>query len=217
MLVKGCLRLFSIHCPYSRKGCQISLDTDLLKERVTPVIFHTQCNYRFAGTSTKNEMEVYYGLLTPQIKAVKIFSLSSSVVGVAAQPFLYTAIATTGNVPIIVAAYSFIGFFTVATPLLLHSITKNYITHLAYKKDTDTYIARTISFFCQSVQTEFKPDDVKVPDVPGMFTTFIVRGKKFFLDPRLFDNPDHYAKIMGYDKPIDFKLYQNDTNENLKK
>ncbi|VEN39943.1 unnamed protein product [Callosobruchus maculatus] len=217
MSVKGCLRLFPIYHPNSREVCGNFLGTSLLKKHVTPITFHTQSNSRFAGTSTKNEMQVYYGLLTPQIKAVKIFSLSSSVVGVAAQPFLYTAIATTGNIPIIVAAYSFIGFFTVATPLLLHSITRNYITHLAYKKDTDTYIARTVSFFCQSVQTEFKPEEVKVPDVPGMFTTFIVRGKKLFLDPRLFDNPDHYARLMGYDKPIDFKLYQNDTEENMKK
>nr|CAH7752153.1 unnamed protein product [Callosobruchus chinensis] len=217
MSMKGCLRLFSIYYPNSRKACRISLDRGLFKKRITPITFQTQCNCRFAGTSTKNEMQVYYGLLTPQIKAVKIFSLSSSVVGVLAQPFLYTAIATTGNIPIIVAAYSFIGFFTVGTPLLLHSITKNYITHLLYKKDTDTYMARTIGFFCQSIQTEFKPDEVKVPDVPGMFTTFIVRGKKLFLDPRLFDNPDHYAKLMGYDKPMDFKLCQNDTEENVKK
>lgn len=47
-----------------------------------------------------------------------------------------------------------------------------------------------------------------MPDIPGMFTTFEVKGVGLFLDPRLFEDPSHYAKIMGYDKPIDFKLYE---------
>lgn len=46
-----------------------------------------------------------------------------------------------------------------------------------------------------------------------MFTTFTVKGKSLFFDPRLFGNPDHYARIMGYDKPIDFKLYETPPNK----
>ncbi|KAG5874378.1 hypothetical protein JTB14_036722 [Gonioctena quinquepunctata] len=105
-----------------------------------------------------NIREIYYGVLTPQIKAVKMFSLSSK---------------------------------------------------------TNTYIAKTVNFFCIPRKTEFTPEDVKVPEVPGMFTTFSVKGKPLFVDPRLFDRPEHYAKIMGYDKPMDFKLYE--TSENDKK
>lgn len=51
-----------------------------------------------------------------------------------------------------------------------------------------------------------------VPEVPGMFTSFLVKTKDMrrpaalFVDPKLFDDPTHYVKIMGYDKPIDFKL-----------
>lgn len=56
------------------------------------------------------------------------------------------------------------------------------------------------------LQITFTTDDVVVPDVPGMFTSFQIKGIPLFVDPRLFDEPEHYAKIMGYDKPIDFKL-----------
>lgn len=56
------------------------------------------------------------------------------------------------------------------------------------------------------LQITFTTDDVDVPDVPGMFTSFQIKGIPLFVDPRLFDEPEHYAKIMGYDKPIDFKL-----------
>jgi transmembrane protein 70 len=56
------------------------------------------------------------------------------------------------------------------------------------------------------LQITFTTDDVVVPDVPGMFTSFQIKGIPLFVDPQLFDKPEHYAKIMGYDKPIDFKL-----------
>ncbi|CAG9840303.1 unnamed protein product [Diabrotica balteata] len=168
---------------------------------------------RLYSTENKSESrEIYYGSLTPQIKAVKIFSLSSSVVGVIAQPFLYNEIAATGNVPVIIAAYTAIGFFTVVTPILLHLITKKYVTHLYYKPNTKSYVANNVNFFCLTKKTEFTPEDVVVPDVPGMFTTFEVKGKALFVDPRLFEDPEHYVKIMGFDKPLDFKLYQTTDN-----
>lgn len=75
-----------------------------------------------------------------------------------------------------------------------------------YDPDRKVYIAETITFFLQKHRLEFTPEDVKVPDVPGMFTSMLVKGKPLFLDPRMFPDPDHYIKIMGYDKPMDFKL-----------
>lgn len=59
----------------------------------------------------------------------------------------------------------------------------------------------------------FKVSDVEVPDVPGMFTSIIAKNRPLFLDPQQFQDASHYAKIMGYDKPIDFKLYENPENK----
>mgnify|MGYP000274100851 CR=1 FL=1 len=61
-------------------------------------------------------------------------------------------------------------------------------------------------------QVTFNKDEVVVPDIPGMFTSFQVKGLPLFVDPRLFGEPLHYAKIMGYDKPIDFKLKDSADN-----
>lgn len=44
--------------------------------------------------------------------------------------------------------------------------------------------------------------------MPGLFTSVIAKGKPLFLDPTQFADTSHYARIMGFDKPIDFKLYQ---------
>lgn len=65
-------------------------------------------------------------------------------------------------------------------------------------------------------QLEFKTDDVVVPDVPGMFTTMHAKGTPLFIEARHFTDPLHYAKIMGYDKPMDFKLGEQDSSDNQK-
>lgn len=162
------------------------------------------------------------GTLTPQIRAIKVFSLTTSAVGVCSQPILYEQAAKMGSsTPVVVAICGFIGFFTFITPLLIHFVTKKYVTELHYDAATKEYIATIITFFMTKKKIRFTPDDVEVPEVPGMFTSFLVKDKAtmkqmpLFVDPRVFDDPSHYVKIMGYDKPIDFKL--NLESENTEK
>ena len=45
---------------------------------------------------------------------------------------------------------------------------------------------------------------MKVPPVPGMFTTFHAKDHPLFVEPGMFEDIEHYGRIMGYDKPIDF-------------
>ncbi|CAH1372487.1 hypothetical protein MTP99_013979 [Tenebrio molitor] len=207
MSLKTCLTLLPGLVKTAKHGKINKLNTLFLNVARRPeqiILFSTDKK----SSNIRNYKEIYYGVLTPQVRAVKVFSLSSSIIGITCQPFLYEAVVSTGSVPIIVAAYSFIGFFTFLTPFLLHLITKKYVTQLLYKRDTDSYVAKTVNFFNITRETEFKVEDVKVPDVPGMFTTLHAKGKPLFIDPKFFENPDHYARIMGYDKPIDFKLYE---------
>uniref|UniRef100_A0A182WLX1 Transmembrane protein 70 homolog, mitochondrial n=1 Tax=Anopheles minimus TaxID=112268 RepID=A0A182WLX1_9DIPT len=149
---------------------------------------------------------IYYGSLTPQIRAVKVFSLATSIGGIVAQPILLEQASKVGGMPMIVAVCGFAGFFTFVTPILLHLVTKRYITDLHYDPTSQQYTATTITFFLQREKTQFKVEDVTVPEVGGLFTTFLVKNKAFFVDPQLFPDPTHYIKIMGYDKPIDFKF-----------
>lgn len=40
-----------------------------------------------------------------------------------------------------------------------------------------------------------------------MFATFLVNDKvPLFVDAAQFTDPEHYVKMMGYDKPLDLKL-----------
>ncbi|VVD04558.1 unnamed protein product [Leptidea sinapis] len=140
----------------------------------------------------------------------------SSIAGLIAQPILIKEASTIGSTSLLIAICSVVGFFTFVTPILLHIITKKYVTEVHYDAATSTYTATTFNFFLVRKKISFKPDDVEVPDIPGMFTTMFAKGKPLFIEARHFDDPLHYAKIMGYDKPIDFKLGETD-NEDIKK
>ncbi|KAH8305824.1 hypothetical protein KR059_011742 [Drosophila kikkawai] len=171
---------------------------------------HLQSRW-LSGKSTKTDSEealqrIYYGTLAPRMKMVKFFSLSTSLAGIAAQPILLEQGMKIGGTGMAVFLCSVGGFFTFVTPLLLHFITKKYVTELHYNPQTEEYTATTISLLLQKIKTKFRPSDVTVPEVPGMFTSFLVGKRPLFIDPALFDDPEHYVRIMGYDKPIDFKL-----------
>merc|ERR1712168_676977 len=71
--------------------------------------------------------EVYHGVLATQIKMVKTFSLSTTLIGLAFQPILIQKASDT-NLGLVVAMGSFIGFFTFVTPMLIHWITRKYVT-----------------------------------------------------------------------------------------
>jgi transmembrane protein 70, mitochondrial len=161
------------------------------------------------------------GSLTKNIKSVKVFSLTTSFAGVLAQPMLYEQATKVGtSMPLVLTACTVVGFFTFITPILLHSVTKRYVTELYYDEKTKEYTAIIITFFLQKKEIKFKVEDVSVPEVPGMFTSFVVKSKGqekpmgLFVDPKLFDDPTHYIKIMGYDKPIDFRF--EEAQEGLK-
>jgi len=150
------------------------------------------------------EQEVYRGILSTQIKLVKTFSLCTSLIGLAFQPVLYTY-SSQGNLAVVVASGAFLSFFTFATPLLIHTISKKYVTKLYYNQVEDKYTAHVYNLFVRPKKIEFRVSDVNVPDIPGMFTTFKACNIPLFVEMNQFNDPKHYGKIMGYDKPLDLK------------
>lgn len=129
------------------------LQSVLLKEITYNLKSGTVCpnvliRHLASGIRDDKKLErIYYGPLTPQIKAVKVFSLSSSVAGLLAQPIIIREAATIGSTSLIIALCSVVGFFTFVTPLLLHLITKKYVTEISYDSSTSMYKATTINFF----------------------------------------------------------------------
>lgn len=92
---------------------------------------------------------VYNGKLERDIIRVKLFSLTTSVMGLVFQPILYNQ---ASSLPVLIATCSVAGFFTFVTPVLLHQLAKRYVNRITYNKDKDNYIAHTTTFFFRQKQ-----------------------------------------------------------------
>lgn len=110
------------------------------------------------------------------------------------------------SLPLQIAFYSIIGFFTFVTPVTLHFITKGYVIRLYHKAETDTYTAITYNAILAEKKTMFHQKDVNIPDISKMFTTFYAKTKSMLVNPMLFPYPQDYNHLMGYDKPFTFDL-----------
>ncbi|XP_077983271.1 transmembrane protein 70, mitochondrial-like [Glandiceps talaboti] len=139
---------------------------------------------------------VYQGTATSLVKGVKFFSLSTSLLTLGLLPVLFNH---NGSL-----ALNYIGgiFATIIfiTPVLLHTISRTYVTRLYYNSKKDTYSAFTFTLFLRDRLTKFTPNDVQVPGITNLFTTFTVNGKALLVDPSAFSNPNDYNHLMGYDK-----------------
>lgn len=186
-------------------------------------------------SSTQEEKIIYTGGLTSQIKALKIFSLTTSAIGLGVQPLVWTHFLAKYGTGATIGTFSMVAFFTAVTPLMIHYIAKKYVTELYFDKNNQTYKAITFSFLlgrvevrikCDYVhqlingnvhfQTTFKQEDVERPDMLGMFEAFRVNGKSLFVDPSQFPDPVDYVKLMGYDKPMDFTYYEDKEKQQKK-
>ncbi|XP_050396520.2 transmembrane protein 70 homolog, mitochondrial [Patella vulgata] len=174
---------------------------------------------RQMNTETKGEIEplsglpfedqekgqlIYSGPLAKLVKRVKLFSLSTSFIGLGLQPLILLNDSTTLATKIAVGG--FVNFFIFLTPLLIHFVAKKYVTTVYYNETTGQFTATTHTFFLRKREHKFTVEDVKVPDVPGIFTTIKVRGFALFMDPSMFFSKQAYIHLMGYDKPLDWRL-----------
>lgn len=64
-------------------------------------------------------------------------------------------------------------------------------------------------------QTTFKVDEIHLPDIETPFTTMKIGPKKIpvFVDSASFTDTHHYARFMGYDKPLEFELDATEINK----
>jgi len=165
------------------------------------------------------EDEIYRGILATQIKLVKGFSLTTSLISLSCQPVLYYSLQSGSEKPmaLMLGMGAFMSFFTFATPLLVHYVSKKYVTEMYYNRMTDTYTAITYSLFLRKNQIKFRSSDVHVPDIPGMFTTFKARNVPLFVESGQFYSIYHYGKIMGYEKPLPEAMRWEDKVEERRK
>lgn len=109
----------------------------------------------YTDDSNPDEVSVYQGKYTNQILRVKMFSLTTSVMGLVAQPVLWHKGLEVGGAGLSMLMCSVAGIFTFVTPLLLHFVTKKYVIDIKYNEKTDEYTCVTISFFLFRNEVKF--------------------------------------------------------------
>lgn len=104
--------------------------------------------HRAAEESHPDGITIYQGKNTRQFLRVKLFSLTTSLMGLFAQPILWLkGIEVSGGTGLSIVMCSVAGIFIFVTPVLLHLVTKKYVIDIKYNAKTDEYTLMTISFF----------------------------------------------------------------------
>lgn len=206
------LRLFSGRCVNvsSSFNCELRGVKACIASNLTPTCRVPERLYLSLQRNLSSAVEqknddsrevIYKGRLEREIIRVKLFSMTTSVMGLAFQPILYNQ-AT--SLPVLIATCTVAGFFTFVTPVLLHQLAKRHVNRITYSKKDDNYIAHTMSFFFKDIKTPIAPGEAKVPDNGGMFTTIEVRGIPLMVEMEAFEK-SHLIRLLGYDKPLDIE------------
>ncbi|XP_053106564.1 transmembrane protein 70, mitochondrial [Hemicordylus capensis] len=159
---------------------------------------------------------VYRGNLARTVLGVKFFSYSTSMFSLCIMPIIFKSGLGVDSLLLQMAFYSIIGLFTFITPVTLHLITKGYVIRLYHKSETDTYTAITYNAILAEKKTVFHQNDVKIPDISKMFTTFYAKTKSMLVNPMLFQYPQDFSHLMGYDKPFRFDLEEPKESDKCK-
>lgn len=92
-------------------------------------------------------------MLGPRIRNLKIVSFMTSAAGLCVQPMLLQKAMEAGSsIAATIGVCTITGFFTFVTPILIHLVTRKYVTSLEYNEKKDEYIATIISFFLKPKQ-----------------------------------------------------------------
>lgn len=159
---------------------------------------------KFLENERQHGKLVYKSSLEKQLFWAKSLSLSSSMIGIAILPFLATALQD-ASILANILVFSTSLFFILATPILFQYVTRRHVNRMHYDSQTDTFTVFLYNFFLRQYTLQFKTSDVVVPDIPGVFTSFMIKNK----NRNLFVNFDEIkdrsivVKMFGYDKPYD--------------
>lgn len=140
---------------------------------------------------------VYEGPLKQAVKAIKIFSVSTSVCVVMGTPVLVLL----GNpgVPLIgrVAISSIVVLIGLTTTFVLHWFTKSYVTRMWHSSEKDQLVVHTLSLLARTKQKEFAVVEAGPPGNVASFATFKAGGDRFFLHTEVFEDKNLLSRILG--------------------
>ena len=165
-------------------------------------------NYSTQSSDSDKGNLVYVGRVGSMFRMLKLFSLTTSTVGLSLQPYLFM---TYQDAPLVTALpfFAALNMFVFVNPLLIHHIGKKYVMEVYFDQRTKVFTAVLLSFFARKYNFTFTADDVQIPDVPGMFAILTIKGRPLFVLESDFTDLEVYKHMMGFDKPLDLSFLKD--------
>ena len=155
---------------------------------------------------------LYSGRMTKVVRNLKIVSLSTSLVSGGCQPLIVAA--AKDDFMVTAGILSTMCLVVFSTPVLLHFVTRKYVTDIYYNEDTKIFTLARKSFFIRRKEVQYKAEDAKVSLDGGLFVTHKVKGQPYFIEYTDFRSKELYLHMVGYDKPLEYAI--PDPNRHMK-
>lgn len=152
------------------------------------------------ATSSSSNVQIYINPISKLVIGAKMFSLCSSGIVLAAQPFLLSKFSSlTAFVPFFASSLA----FAFLTPALLHVLTRSCVFLITYNKNTSKFTAYTKSIFLRSKKIEFDVKDVSYSVASLSFANVTIRKKVPLLVLESgFCDLEMKIRLLGLDKPL---------------
>ena len=152
--------------------------------------------------------QIYVGANNRLVTVIKLFSLSSSLIGLAVMPWLHTQISSSSLV-FKLTLFGASGFFILLTPILIHTLARRYVLSMYYNESTKRFSAVRYNLLMQQRTVSFTPEQIE-DSLASPLSTFRVGNQDFLIDPDelMRSDPEAYVIFMRYDQPIDLDKYK---------
>lgn len=163
--------------------------------------------------STENDKEhIYKGALTNRIRNLKIFSYTTSFISICLQPVIYMKAIEDDNLTTLTIMLAFMNLTAIGSPLVVHWLTRRYVTDMYYYPKQDIYVAEVYNMFLKKKQIMFNSDETDIPETNAILKSCTIHGHPLLFAETEFTDRKHYNILMGYNDPIDFEMGPGVTN-----
>ena len=172
-------------------------------------------NVQFRCMSAESESDrsvdkwktVYEGPLSRSVKLVKMLSLTTAAATFVGTPLLIFVGKHAASLPLKVTLVALLCSIGGGSTLLLHFISLPYVHKMDFNPEQKVFAVETLSLFALRKRTEFSADDITVFVEDRAFSTFEVRGVKYFIHKELVEAQQflHFIEKWKKGEATDFK------------
>lgn len=150
-------------------------------ERVSHLSTRNESNKSITSENNQEFRLIYEGPLSRKLKILKMLSLSTTVLSLTCGPLL--VFYGKQSIPFVgkIVMAGTVVTMGVTTTIVMHWLTKVYVHKMYFHPHSRTFHAETSTIFGTLKKHKFSVSDIVIPEIDSPFSTFEVKGRKYFL------------------------------------